>query len=229
MSGVTSDEKPLERILSAIGLVATEHQLATLIRYLSLLKRWNETYNLTAVRGTDGMLIQHLADCAAVIPSLRRGLRFGRLLDVGSGAGLPGIVIATLLPDVDVTCVDSVGKKAAFVRQAAGELKLSNLQSVHARAEALSAIGFDVITSRAFGSLEAFTAATEKHLAAHGVWMAMKGKAPTDEISGLPDRIEVFHVEQLRVPGMNADRCLVWMRKQSEGASRSFSQPHLLI
>jgi 16S rRNA (guanine527-N7)-methyltransferase len=135
-----------------------------------------------------------------------------RVLDVGSGGGLPGIVIAALNPGLQVTCVDTVGKKAAFIRQAAGELGLKNLVAQHARVEQLRAAPFDVIVSRAFSSLADFTRLTRQHLAPRGVWMAMKGKTPDEEMAQLPADIAVFHVEQLSVPGLQAERCLVWIR-----------------
>ncbi len=142
----------------------------------------------------------------------------GRLLDVGSGAGLPGVVLAIVAPDLEVTCVDAVGKKAGFVRQVAAELGLRNLRAEHARVEALPAAldggGFDVVTSRAFASLADFVHASQRQLAAGGVWMAMKGQVPGDEIAELPAQVEVFHVEQLAVPGLQAQRCLVWMRRR---------------
>ena len=199
-------------------LSLSETETDALLAYLALLQRWNATYNLTSVRDPAQMLTQHLADCLAVIAPLRRevGDRSGdqecRGLDVGSGGGLPGIVISILNPAYRVTCVDTVGKKAAFVQQVVVELKLRNLDAVHARVEQMKALPFDVITSRAFASLAAFTALTERHLAGGGRWMAMKGKPPTEELAALPAGVEVFHVEQLIVPGLDAERCLVWMR-----------------
>lgn len=204
----------LQTTLDALQIVLTPEQHAALLSYLALLQRWNATYNLTAVRDPGQMLVQHLADCLAVIQPLQRECGMGafRLLDVGSGGGLPGVVIATVLPQIEVTCVDSVGKKAAFVRQVAGELRLRNLRAAHARVEDLKASSFDVIASRAFASLSEFTRLTVNHLALHGTWMAMKGKPPHEELAALPDDVTVFHVEQLQVPGLGADRCLVWMR-----------------
>lgn len=186
-----------------------------LLAYLDLLQRWNATYNLTAVRDPEGMLTLHLLDCLAVMAPLRRHLGTAsarRLVDVGSGGGLPGVVIAALNPDIDVTCVDTVGKKAAFIQQAAVSLRLPNLHSQHARVEQLKTAPFDVVASRAFASLADFVTLTRRHLAPGGVWLAMKGKDPVDERLALPDDIDVFHVEQLRVPSLDAERCLVWMR-----------------
>ena len=185
-----------------------------LLAFIDLLRRWNSVYNLTAVRDPDEMLVQHLFDCLAVVAPLGRELRKqpARLLDVGSGGGLPGVVLALLMPSLDVTCVDAVGKKAAFVRQAGVELGLHNLRAEHSRVEVLRAAQFDVVSSRAFASLADFTRLTRQHLADAGVWMAMKGKRPDDEIAALPPDIDVFHVEPLIVPELDAERCLVWLR-----------------
>ena len=141
-----------------------------------------------------------------------------RLLDVGSGAGLPGVVIAICFPAISITCVDTVAKKTAFIKQVALTLKLPNLVGLHARVEALAAPAFqpfDVICSRAFASLADFTRWSAGALAPTGVWMAMKGKHPEDEMAALPGMVEVFHVEQLKVPALDAERCIVWMRKRS--------------
>ena len=182
--------------------------------YLGLLAKWNAAYNLTAVRDPAQMRVQHLADCLAVVAPLRRQLGAGRalrILDVGSGGGLPGVVLALADAAWDVTCVDAVGKKAAFVRQVVGELGLANLHAEHARVEALAARPFDVITARAFAALPEFVRLTRSLLAPAGLWMAMKGKRPDDEMAALPSDVEVFHVEPLEVPGLDAERCLVWM------------------
>jgi 16S rRNA (guanine527-N7)-methyltransferase len=188
-----------------------------LLAFADLLRRWNGTYNLTAVREPSEMLVQHLFDCLAVVAPLRRLLpeRAARLLDVGSGGGLPGAVLAMMIPELDVVCVDTVGKKAAFIRQAGVELGLRNLHGEHGRVETLRTAPFDVVTSRAFSSLADFVRLTRRHLAADGVWMAMKAKRPDDEIAALPADIEVFHVEPLAVPELEAERCLVWMRPLS--------------
>ena len=204
----------LNAAAAALAVPLSAPQADTLIAYLAMLQRWNSTYNLTAVRDPSQMLTQHLADCLAIIQPLRRlcGYATCRVLDVGSGGGLPGVVIATLNPQIDVTCVDAVGKKAAFVRQVAGELRLANLHAEHARVEQLKSPPFHIITSRAFASLADFTRLTRTHLAAGGAWVAMKGKHPAEEIDSLPADVEVFHVEQISVPGLDAARCLVWMR-----------------
>jgi 16S rRNA (guanine527-N7)-methyltransferase len=205
----------LLEIAKQLALELADAQADQLLAYLALLQRWNATYNLTAVREPDRMLTQHLADCLAVINPMRRHVGPSssyRLLDVGSGGGLPGALIAILDPSMDVTCVDTVGKKAAFIQQVAASLRLRNLHAQHARVEQMKSAPFDVITARAFASLLDFVTLTRQHLAEGGVWMAMKGKAPADEIAALPADITVFHVEQLVVPGLDAERCIVWMR-----------------
>ena len=207
------DATALAKGAQVLGLGLSAQQAKQLLAYLALLQRWNATYNLTAVRDPQAMLVQHLLDCLAVLPPLLRHLPSGgRVLDVGSGGGLPGVVLAVMAPQLDVTCVDAVGKKAAFVRQAAGSLRLPNLRAVHARVEQLTAEPFALITSRAFASLADFVALTRAHLAEGGSWMAMKGQIPDDEIAALPAGVTVFHVEQLQVPGLDAQRCLVWIQ-----------------
>lgn len=211
----------LAGICDALGLALDAPTQQKLLAYLALLQRWNATYNLTAVREPAEMLSQHLADCLAVVGPLRRQLGAGtprRILDVGSGGGLPGVVLAVLEPAWTVICVDAVGKKAAFIRQAAVELGLRNLSAEHARVEALKASGFDLITSRAFASLPDFVTLTRKLLAPTGVWAAMKGKTPEDELAALPTGIAVFHVEPIAVPGLDAERCIVWMREAAASA-----------
>jgi 16S rRNA (guanine527-N7)-methyltransferase len=210
-----SELDALRHDAAALGLALPEATVDDLVAYLVLLRKWNAAYNLTAVRDAAQMRVQHLADCLAVIGPLRRQigqLRPLRILDVGSGGGLPGVVLALVESTWDVSCVDAVGKKAAFVRQVAGELALPNLHALHARVEALSGPPFDVITSRAFASLPDFVRLTRPLLAPAGVWMAMKGRRPDDELAALPADIDVFHVEPLKVPGLDADRCLIWMR-----------------
>jgi 16S rRNA (guanine527-N7)-methyltransferase len=202
----------IETLCRQAGLAPTPTQVDQLARYAALLQRWNGTYNLTAIRSPAEILTHHLADCLAVVPPLLRHAAGGRLLDVGSGGGLPGVVIAVMAPGWDITCVDTVGKKAAFIRQAAGALGLPNLHAAHARVEHLKAAPFDVVTARAFSSLGDLARLTAPLLAPGGVWMAMKGRDPADERAALPATVEVFHVEQLVVPGLEAERCLVWMR-----------------
>ena len=200
---------------SAMGVALSEGQRTQLADYLALLQKWNKVYNLTAVRDPAEMLTHHVLDCLAVVPPLLRHSQGQpiRLLDVGSGAGLPGVVVAICCPEISVTCVDTVSKKAAFIQQAAGALGLANLRGVHARVEEYKTEPFDVVTSRAFSSLVDLVNLTTFHVKqSTGVWMAMKGKHPADELEALPAGLVMFHVEQLTVPGLDAQRCLVWLR-----------------
>jgi len=202
----------LEAAARDLGLNLGDAQLDQLLAYLALLQKWNKVYNLTAVRDPAQMLSHHLIDSLSVIAPLLRHGAPARLMDVGAGGGLPGVVIAICCPGTDVSCVDAVAKKATFIQQAAAVLKLPHLHGVHSRVEQLTVEPFGVITSRAFASLLDFTTLTRQHLAPGGVWMAMKGQHPAEEIAALPPDVEVFHVEQLTVPGLDAQRCLVWMR-----------------
>ena len=198
-----------------LGLELTERQCDQLLAYGALILKWNKVYNLTAVRDPVGVLTHHLFDSLSVIEPLRRERPGGaKLLDVGAGAGLPGVVIAIMRDDIDVSCLDAVAKKVAFVQQVSAELGLPNLRGVHARVESLTG-SYDVISSRAFASLADFYTGSVQLLASDGVWMAMKGKTPTDEMAALPAGVEVFHVEQLHVPSLDAERCIVWARKSA--------------
>jgi 16S rRNA (guanine527-N7)-methyltransferase len=213
-------EQELRAGLKALQLDLGDAQVGQLLDYQDLIGKWTKVYNLTAVRDPAEMMTHHLLDSLAAVLPLRLYLekaglgQSAKLLDVGSGAGLPGVVIAICCPNVAVTCVDTVAKKAAFIKQAALALKLPNLSGLHARVETITT-PFDVICSRAFASLADFTAWSVEALTPQGVWMAMKGKHPADEIAGLPARAEVFHVEQLQVPGLDAERCIVWMRAKT--------------
>ena len=204
--------------LAQLSLQLNAEQIAKLRAYLALIQKWNKVYNLTAVRDPNEMVTHHLLDSLAAIGPLNRHLAqaglgsSASLLDVGSGAGLPGVVMAICCPTVKVTCVDTVAKKATFIKQVALELKLPNLTGLHARVESINS-PFDVICSRAFASLADFTQWSASALAPAGIWMAMKGKHPADELAALPAAVEVFHVEQLKVPGLHVERCVVWMRK----------------
>ena len=210
----------LEHALPALGLTLDAAQVTALLAYLDLIQKWTKVYNLTAVRDPVEMLTLHLLDSLAALAPLDRQLLARhaanpkapiRLLDVGSGAGLPGIVIAICRPDITVHCVDTVGKKAAFIQQVAVSLKLPNLRGIHARVESLTE-PYDVVSSRAFASLIDFTTWSAAALAEQGVWMAMKGKYPEEEIAALPADVRVFHVEPLAVPGLDAERCIIWMQ-----------------
>lgn len=223
-----SDRKPrLRAALGQLGLKLADAQVQQLLSYLDLIAKWNKVYNLTAVRDPGEMLVQHLFDSLAAIGPLRRQTqgRAVRLLDVGSGGGLPGVVIAICCPELLVDCVDTVGKKAAFIQQAAGQLQLANLRGLHDRVENLRG-PYDLICSRAFASLPDFVTWSVGALADDGVWLAMKGKRPENELAALPPSVEVFHVEQLDVPDLAAERCIVWMRRRPDaetttGAART--------
>lgn len=207
----------LEAGLVKLGLALSPQQVDQLLGYQALIAQWNKVYNLTAVRDPQEMLTHHLLDSLAAVPPLLRQTE-GRalsVLDVGSGGGLPGVVLAIVCPHLTVHCVDTVAKKAAFVQQVAASLKLPNLRGIHARVESLKADagqGYDVVCSRAFASLLDFTTWSRAALKPDAVWMAMKGKHPADELAVLPADVAVFHVEQLQVPGLDAERCIVWMR-----------------
>jgi 16S rRNA (guanine527-N7)-methyltransferase len=207
---------------SQLGVPLSTDQIERLDRYLRLIQRWNATYNLTAVRDPDAMVSLHILDCLAAAAALgrRRGGGGGeRVIDVGSGAGLPGLILASVFPERTIVCVDSVGKKAAFITQAASVLGLSNVTALHARVEGITDRPFDVITSRAFASLGKFVVATRHLLAEGGTWMAMKGGRPEQELSELAELISrglSYEVEPLSVPSLSAKRCLIWL---SAGAS----------
>ena len=217
MDPSAAELKRLSEGASELGLALDDAQLSQLLKYLDLLAKWNGTYNLTAVRDRSEMLTHHVLDSLTVVKPLMAqspgvpGDGSLRILDVGAGAGLPGVVLAICCPAWQVTCVDTVGKKVAFVQQAAASLGLTHLRAVHSRVENMRD-KFDVICSRAFASLGDFTRLSRPLLAEQGIWMALKGKTPHDEISALPANVCVFHVEPLRVPDLNADRCIVWMR-----------------
>ena len=208
----------------ALALTATERE--RLLAYMALIQRWTKVYNLTAVRNTGEMFTHHLLDCLAVVLPLRRGTGEAgqgvlRLLDVGSGAGLPGVILAMLNPAWQVTCVDAVAKKAAFIRQAAVELGIPNLHGIHGRVEAPGTFKtpeFDLITSRAFASILDFTTLTRSLLAPNGQWAAMKANLSAEERAEIPANVEMFHVEQLDVPELNEKRSLVWLRPQQATA-----------
>lgn len=202
--------------VQALGLNLSAEQQQRLLDYLGLIQKWTRVYNLTAVRDPAEMLTHHLLDSLTAVGPLSRHTQGKsiRVLDVGSGGGLPGVVLAICMPELNVTCVDTVAKKAAFVQQVAVSLKLPNLRGLHARVESLTD-PYQVICSRAFASLPDFVTWSRSALADGGVWMAMKGKHPQDEIDALPGNVQMFHVEPLMVPGLDVERCLVWMKPET--------------
>jgi 16S rRNA (guanine527-N7)-methyltransferase len=182
-------------------------QVAKLLKFLDLLQRWNKTYNLTAIRDPADMVARHLLDSLAVLPWLAGR----RLLDAGSGAGLPGVPLAIARPQMAVSLLDGAGKKVRFLRHLCRELPLENAHPVQARLESFApGAGFDAIISRAFASLAAFARAA-RHLGATAQLLAMKGRYPADELDELPDWVRVQSVEKLVVPGLQEDRHLVIM------------------
>ncbi|MCD2165395.1 16S rRNA (guanine(527)-N(7))-methyltransferase RsmG [Comamonas koreensis] len=212
-------EVPLRDGVQQLGLSLSDEQIAQLMAFLDLLQKWNKVYNLTSVRDPQEMLTHHLLDSlAAVTPLVRHlegtGLPAPKLLDVGSGGGLPAVVFAICLPQLDVSCVDTVGKKVAFIQQAAAALRLRNLHGIQSRVEQLSQ-QYDVVSCRAFAALQDFTAWSAQTLKADGIWLAMKAKRPDDELALLPATVQVLNIEPLQVPGLDAERCIVWMRHQA--------------
>jgi 16S rRNA (guanine527-N7)-methyltransferase len=213
-------EAGLREGVRALGLGLSDEQNQRLLDYVALIQKWNKVYNLTALRDPADMLTHHLLDSLTAIAPLHRHTQGQaiRVLDVGSGGGLPGVVLAICMPELNVSCVDTVAKKAAFVQQVAVSLKLPNLRGIHARVESLTD-PYQVICSRAFASLPDFVTWSRSALAEGGVWMAMKGKHPQDEIAALPADVKVFHVEPLTVPGLDVERCMVWMKPEDGSSS----------
>ena len=210
-------EAVLRAGLAELHVSLSDAQVQGLLDYQNLIGKWTKVYNLTAVRDPAEMLTHHLLDSLAAVAPLQkhlqgRGLSAASLLDVGSGAGLPGVVLAICCPSLAVTCVDTVGKKAAFIKHVALALGLPNLTGLHARVETITQ-PFDVICSRAFASLADFAGWSQAALSPGGVWMALKGKHPAEELAMLPSDVVVFHVEPLAVPGLAAERCIIWLQK----------------
>jgi len=222
---VAAMQGALQQAARALTLELTSHQQHALLEYLRALQRWNKTYNLTAIRDPQQMLIQHVFDSLAIIAPLRRqwsGVAPIRVLDVGSGAGLPGVVIAIMQPHWQITCVDAVDKKIVFIQQVAGILGLQNVRARHTRVETLGrtddmTAGYTLAVSRAFAALQNFATLAGTQVDAAGVLVAMKGKVPDDEIMTVAHTTawHVTRVEPLIVPMLNAQRCLVWMQRQS--------------
>ncbi|MSQ65524.1 MAG: 16S rRNA (guanine(527)-N(7))-methyltransferase RsmG [Limnohabitans sp.] len=198
--------------LQSLSLDLTDQQHTSLLDYIVLINKWNKVYNLTAVREPQQMLAQHVLDCLAALTPLK--LRFAQpltMLDVGAGGGLPSVVFAVACPAWRITAVDTVAKKAAFIQTTAHSLRLSNLRAVHGRVEELTG-SFDVVTCRAFASLQDFCVSSRHLLAGDGRWVAMKARLTPQEMADLPPNVMVEQVQPLTVPGLDAERCLVWMR-----------------
>jgi 16S rRNA (guanine527-N7)-methyltransferase len=189
--------------IAEMQLQVSQEAQQQLLAYVQLLNKWNKVYNLTAVRDPQEMITLHLLDSLSVLPYVNRNT----LLDVGSGGGLPGIVMAICRPDLQVTTIDTVQKKAIFMRQVKGELGLSNLQVVHARVEQYQAEPFDQIISRAFSELALFIKLTQHLLAKNGEWLAMKGLNPVHELETLG--MQAKHIIPLKVANLEAERHLL--------------------
>ncbi len=204
----------LDTGLAALGLDLSVAQKTQLLDYVGLLQKWNRTYNLTAIRDPGEMLTHHLLDSLAVLPVLQKSaLAIRRLTDVGSGAGLPGLVLAIVRPDWQLRSIDAVDKKAAFQRQACIELGLKNVEVVSGRVENLAGESAGAVISRAFAELADFVRLAGHLIAPGGVLLAMKGVMPNEEISRLPAGWEVGLVESMRVPGLDAQRHLIVLEK----------------
>jgi 16S rRNA (guanine527-N7)-methyltransferase len=193
-----------------MGVALSEVQAGQLLDYLDLLQKWNKAYNLTAVRERPAMLTQHLLDSLSIVPHLPPG----DLLDVGSGGGLPGIPLAILQPERSITLIDTVGKKVAFLKQAAMTLGLKNLSAVSDRIESWTPpenhrAGFALITARAYATLATLVGQTRRLLAENGAWYAMKGVFPDAEMAELPSDVAVKAVIPLQVPRLGAERHLI--------------------
>ena len=216
----------LSKGLAELGLDLSEPQQEQLLSYIALIERWNRVYNLTALREQEAMLTHHLLDCLAILPQLRAQVaQMGgtpQILDVGSGAGLPGLVLAICEPNWRIDCVDTVAKKAAFMQQTAASLGLQHAKIHHARVEELAqkqAARYSIICSRAFSSLADFVQLTKSSLQEQGLWLAMKGRAPeAEELEALKGQAVAERVEAIVVPGLDAQRCLVWLRPAQKAA-----------
>ena len=207
---MTAREEMLARGLEGLGLPSDERTVTLLGRFAALLLRWNRTYNLTAIREESEVVTHHLLDSAALVPMIAKIAPEAKtLLDVGSGGGLPAVPTALLRPDLSVHAVDTVKKKVTFLAQI--ELGLKNFRAHHARVENLRLSPFDVITSRAFASLADFTSLTEHLLKPSGVWLAMKGGVPEEEMAALPDFVRVREILPMTVPGLHESRHLIVM------------------
>ena len=195
--------------LVALGLSLAEHQREALLGYLGLLVKWNRAFNLTAVRDPEEMVRRQLLDSLSVIPWLGQGA----VLDVGTGAGLPGIPLSIARPGISFSLLDSNGKKTRFVQQVVGELGLANVEVIRSRVERLHRAGhYESIVSRAFSSLVELVTATEALLAPGGCWLAMKGVVPSSELTALPARLS-SEILPLQVPGEPGARHLVLIRR----------------
>lgn len=195
----------LQAGLAKLAVNATAEQQEQLLNYLALLQKWNRAYNLTAIRDPEQMLVKHILDSVAIQPFVANT----DLIDVGSGAGLPGIPIAILNPALPVTTLDSNGKKTRFQHQVKIELGLANLEVVHGRVEEFADRRFTQVTSRAFASIEDMVTLSSSLLADDGIFLAMKGRYPDSEIESLPAQYQLLETFSLNVPGLDEERHLL--------------------
>jgi 16S rRNA (guanine527-N7)-methyltransferase len=214
--------EPLRRRLSdglaALDIPLDDTAIARLLTYVELLQRWNKAYNLTAVRDPEEMVTRHLLDSLAVFPFVRGDT----LADLGSGAGLPGIALAIAAPEREIVLVDSNGKKARFLREAVRTLGLARVRVAESRVESVQG-SFDCITARAFASLADMLSWGGRLLAPGGAWLALKGRFPQDELSAVPPDFRIDKVVQLHVPGLDADRHLVVIKRVDAASARAAS------
>ena len=211
-----SQQTILNQGIKDAGLDISEQTQQKLLAYLALMQKWNKVHNLTAVRDADEMVTLHLLDSLVVLPFIDAK----NLLDVGSGAGLPGIPLALCLPDLQVTVIDSNSKKVSFMRQVKAELGISNLEVLGGRVEDIAATRkFEIIISRAFSDLSLFVSLTHHLLDVQGKWLAMKGVYPEAELADLVAKtgIVASKVEVLSVPGLSAQRHLAFLPYQPVG------------
>ncbi len=201
---------PLLQGAQALGIHLEPQQVQQLLDYVALLYKWNQAYNLTAVRQPEAMLVKHILDSLAVVPYIKGD----RLLDVGTGSGIPGIVLAIVWPERQFDLLDSNIKKIRFVRQAVRTLGLTNVQAVHARVESWQPEAcYDSIVSRAFAELALFVKLTRHLLCKEGCWWAMKAHAEAEQAL-LPNGIQVVDTYELTVPGLSARRTLVVLKQE---------------
>ena len=197
--------------VASLGLPITEEQIEKMLAYLALLVKWNSVYNLTSIRDPQDMVKQHLLDSLSAVHAFTQAKN---VLDVGSGGGLPGIILAIVFPSTSISMIDIVNKKTAFLTQVKAELKLKNVTVHTGRVELLKVENkFDVITSRAFSELNNFVNWSHHLLQEGGRFLAMKGVSPNQEIERLPEGWDVESIEPLHVPGLHVERHLVVIRK----------------
>ncbi|WP_413624858.1 16S rRNA (guanine(527)-N(7))-methyltransferase RsmG [Luteibacter sp. Lutesp34] len=201
-------QSQLERGIATLGTSLPDGAVERLLDYRELLERWNSAYNLTAIRDDREMVARHLLDSLAILPYVH-----GRsLTDLGTGPGLPGIPIAIAEPAREVLMVDSNGKKVRFLREAIRSLKLGNARALQSRVEEVEGT-FECITARAFASLADMLGWGGHLLAPNGIWLAMKGRHPAEELDGVPAGFRVEAIHALTVPGVDGERHLVVIRR----------------